>query len=161
MVSGESACAAATHHSLLATHHSLIQFKAVALLLTCIAWGCASAQDIHFSQFFNAPYAASPANIGLFDGQYRVGGIFRQQWRSVTVPYRTFGLGGDMTNVAGVEGLGAGLWLYNDRAGDSRLNTLHLSLGGSWTEKLGPLNFSSSRGEVFLGRDFNQSQQYS
>src|SRR5262245_33392920 len=80
------------------------------------------AQDIHFSQFFNTPYATSPANIGLFDGQYRAGGVFRQQWRSVTRPYRTFGLGGDAANVAGVTGLGAGLWLYNDRAGDSRLN---------------------------------------
>ena len=151
VVSGESASAAATHHSPLATHYSPIRYKAVTLLLTCIAWGCASAQDIHFSQFFNAPYAASPANIGLFEGQYRVGGVFRQQWRSVTVPYRTFGLGGDMTNVGGVEGLGAGLWLYNDRAGDSRLNTLHLSLGGSWTEKLGPLKDQSITGGLQIG----------
>jgi len=108
-------------------------------------------QDIHFSQFFNTPYAASPANIGLFDGQYRAGAMFRQQWRSVTVPYRTFGLGGDMKNVGGVEGLGAGLWLYNDRAGDSRLNTFQLSLGASWTEKLGALGDQSLTGGLQLG----------
>ena len=53
------------------------------------------AQDIHFSQFFNAPLALGPGMIGQFDGEYRANGIFRQQWRSVTVPYRTFGLGGD------------------------------------------------------------------
>lgn len=90
------------------------------------------AQDIHFSQFFNAPYAQSPANIGQFDGQYRMGAIYRQQWRSVTVPYSTFGLGGDAAALAGVEGLGLGAWIYNDRAGTSRLNTFHADLGASW-----------------------------
>lgn len=97
----------------------------------------AHAQDIHFSQFFNTPYATSPGNIGLFKGDYRASAVFRQQWRSVTVPYRTFGLGGDAANVGGVQGLGAGLWLYNDKAGDSRLNTFHVSLGGSWTQPVG------------------------
>ena len=90
------------------------------------------AQDIHFSQFFNAPYAQSPANIGQFDGQYRLGAIYRQQWRSVTVPYSTFGMGGDAAGMAGIEGLGLGAWIYNDRAGTSRLNTFHADLGASW-----------------------------
>ena len=103
-------------------------------------------QDIHFSQFFNTPYATNPASIGLFDGEYRAGGVFRQQWRSVTTPYRTFGLGGDAANFAGVRGLGAGAWLYNDRAGDSRLNTFHLSLGASWTKKL-----NAAKGETITG----------
>ena len=52
------------------------------------------AQDIHFSQFFNVPMGLNPGCIGQFDGDYRAHGVFRQQWRSVTVPYRTFGLGG-------------------------------------------------------------------
>ena len=41
-----------------------------------------------------------------------------------------------------VEGLGVGAWLYNDRAGDSRLNTFHFSLGGSWTERFRGCNAS-------------------
>lgn len=93
-------------------------------------------QDIHFSQFFNAPYALNPGNIGAFEGDYRAGAIFRQQWRSVTEPYRTFGIGGDARNLAGVKGLGGGLWLFNDRAGDSKLNTFHIDLGASWTQQL-------------------------
>ena len=140
-----------TRYSPLATRHFARWSGALTFLLACFAWNSARTQDIHFSQFFNTPYAASPANIGLFEGQYRVGGVFRQQWRSVTVPYRTFGLGGDMTNVGGVQGLGAGLWLYNDRAGDSRLNTFHLSLGGSWTEKLGALKDQSITGGLQIG----------
>jgi type IX secretion system PorP/SprF family membrane protein len=110
-----------------------------------------AAQDIHFSQFFNAPYSLSPGNIGAFDGQYRVGGIFRQQWRSVTTPYRTFGLGGDAADVGGVRGLGGGAWLYNDRAGDSHLNTFHLSLGASWTKKFGTALDQSLTGGIQLG----------
>lgn len=92
------------------------------------------AQDIHFSQFFNVPMGLNPGCIGQFDGDYRAHGVFRQQWRSVTVPYRTFGLGGDARDFKGVKGLGVGAWLYNDRAGDSRMNQFHLSLGGSWTK---------------------------
>lgn len=122
-----------------------------------IALSCAllasslSAQDIHFSQFFNTPYALGPGNIGLFDGDYRVGGVFRQQWRSVTKPYRTFGIGGDAANIGGVEGLGVGIWAYNDRAGDSRLNTFQLSLGASWTEKFGAARDQSLTGGLQLG----------
>ena len=94
------------------------------------------AQDIHFSQFFNVPLGLNPGCIGQFDGDYRAHGVFRQQWRSVTVPYRTFGLGGDARDFNGVKGLGLGAWLFNDRAGDSRMNQFHFSLGGSWTETL-------------------------
>ncbi|MBK8497489.1 MAG: PorP/SprF family type IX secretion system membrane protein [Flavobacteriales bacterium] len=97
----------------------------------------ACAQDIHFSQFFNVPSALNPGFIGQFDGDYRTNGVYRQQWRSVTVPYRTLGIGGDARDFAGKKGLGAGAWLYNDRAGDSRLNQFHLDLGASWTEALG------------------------
>lgn len=96
-----------------------------------------SAQDIHFSQFFNTPLASGPGLIGAFDGDYRFNGIFRQQWRAVTIPYRTFAFGGDAADAAGVKGLGLGAWLFNDKAGDSRMDQTHLSLGASWTSRFG------------------------
>jgi type IX secretion system PorP/SprF family membrane protein len=95
------------------------------------------AQDIHFSQYFNAPLGLGPGTAGQFDGQYRVNALFRQQWRSVTVPYRTFALGGDARDAFRVGGLGLGAWLYNDRAGDSRLQRTHLSLAASWAFRFG------------------------
>lgn len=110
-----------------------------------------TAQDIHFSQFFNAPLALGPGCIGAFDGDYRVSGIFRQQWRSVTVPYRTFGLGGDAANFQGVNGLGVGVWLFNDRAGDSRMNQFHLDLGASWTEHFGSTSEHAVTGGMQVG----------
>ena len=108
-----------------------------ALIGGCFTVLNCSAQDVHFSQFFNAPLALDPALIGQFDGDYRAHGIFRQQWRSVTVPYRTFGAGGDAHDFGGVEGLGVGAWLFNDRAGDSRFNQFHMNLGASWTIHFG------------------------
>ncbi len=111
----------------------------------------ATAQDIHFSQFFNAPMTLGPGNIGQFDGQYRMHGIFRQQWRSVTVPYRTLGLGGDMRDAMGVEGLGLGAWLFNDRAGDSRMEHFHLSIGASWTQRFGDDRHHSISGGAQVG----------
>lgn len=96
-----------------------------------------SAQDIHFTQYGNVPLGLNPGLIGQFDGDYRAHGVYRQQWRSVTVPYRTFGLGGDARDVKGIKGLGLGAWLFNDRAGDSRLNQFHFNLGASWTEHFG------------------------
>jgi type IX secretion system PorP/SprF family membrane protein len=107
-------------------------FALVVLLVTRVC-----AQDIHFTQYFNAPLSLGPAVIGQFDGQYRLNGIFRQQWRSVTVPYRTFALGGDAANFRNVEGLGVGAWLFGDKAGDSRLGQFHLSVGASWAERFG------------------------
>ncbi len=109
-------------------------FFPIALLVLFTSSLQLSAQDIHFSQFFNAPYAQSPANIGNFDGDYHMGAIYRQQWRSVTVPYNTFGIGGDAANLAGVHGLGLGAWIYNDKAGTSQLNTFHADIGASWTQ---------------------------
>ena len=109
----------------------------ILLVLLRFAAGNTIAQDIHFTQFFNTPLALGPGTIGAFDGDQRISGVFRQQWRSVTTPYRTFGIGGDLAHAARVKGLGLGAWLYNDRAGDSRLNRFHFSLGGSWTVRPG------------------------
>lgn len=109
----------------------------VVFILFMLLAGAPRAQDIHFSQFFNTPLATSPGSIGAFDGDYRVHGIYRQQWRAVTRPYRTFGLGGDAANFLGKQGLGVGAWLFNDRAGDSRMNTFHFGLGATWTLHLG------------------------
>ncbi len=46
-------------------------------------------QDIHFSQFFETPLLRNPALAGLFSGDIRIQGVYRNQWNSVTVPYQT------------------------------------------------------------------------
>ena len=54
------------------------------------------AQDIHFSQYNGSLLNLNPAFTGFFDGDYRVNGIFRSQWQSVPVPYKTVGFAADM-----------------------------------------------------------------
>ncbi len=46
-------------------------------------------QDIHFSQFFEAPLLRNPALAGLFTGDLRIQAVYRTQWQSVSVPYQT------------------------------------------------------------------------
>lgn len=49
-------------------------------------------QDIHFSQFFETPLLRNPALAGIFGGDFRIQGVYRNQWNSVTVPYQTASL---------------------------------------------------------------------
>ncbi len=121
------------------------------MLLFLLGTQVGMTQDIHLSQFFNAPLALGPATIGAFDGDYRINGIFRQQWRAVTIPYRTFAFGGDAANVGGVKGLGGGAWIYNDKAGDSRMDHTHISLGASWSERFGADGAHALSGGVQFG----------
>lgn len=96
---------------------------AAALMLTGITG--ASAQDIHFTQFDAAPLIVNPAFTGAFNGQYRVAGIYRDQWRSVTIPFVTYAASIDMpliTDLSTDDYLAAGLQLYNDKAGDANLS---------------------------------------
>ncbi len=54
------------------------------------------AQDLHFSQYFNAPLLVNPANTGFIpEGDYRFGINYRKQWENVGNPYKTFSLYGD------------------------------------------------------------------
>lgn len=85
------------------------------------------AQDIHFSQFNGAPMVLNPALTGYFDGIYRVTGIYRNQWSSVTTPYVTFGGSVDgqlFRDVAIDDYVGGGIGIYNDRSGDGNLANL-------------------------------------
>ncbi|MGC4102697.1 PorP/SprF family type IX secretion system membrane protein [Ferruginibacter sp.] len=71
----------------------------VLLLVTAglLSFATASAQDLHFSQFFNSPLTTNPANTGFIpDADYRIGALYRNQWSTVmTVPYKTTSLYGD------------------------------------------------------------------
>ena len=54
-------------------------FYIVFLFLFCIA--VVKAQDRHFSQFYAAPLYLNPALTGNYDGGFRVGLNYRDQWR--------------------------------------------------------------------------------
>lgn len=105
------------------------------LFLTVFLINCSllisNAQDIHFSQFYNAPLVINPGNVGHFDGDYRFAAIYRSQWKSITVPYKTFSGSFDM-NLNKLEDapgyLSAGLMLFQDKAGDSDFGTMQAAI---------------------------------
>ncbi|MBK7561910.1 MAG: PorP/SprF family type IX secretion system membrane protein [Chitinophagaceae bacterium] len=103
---------------------NLIMFSACAL---CIV-PCAFSQDLHFSQFFNAPLLTNPANTGFIpDGDYRLGVNYRNQWASITAfPYKTMSAFGDvqtMQNRDNTGWLGIGGVILRDVAGTGTLTS--------------------------------------
>jgi type IX secretion system PorP/SprF family membrane protein len=89
----------------------------------------AGSQDINFSQFYELPLLRNPGLAGIFSGDYRITSAYRNQWQSVTVPYRTIALGLEYKKPIGPNSndyITIGLQATNDIAGDSRLNRIQL-----------------------------------
>jgi len=115
------------------------------ILVFCIAFAAfisaGKAQDLHYSQFYNAPLVVSPALTGIFKGDKRVSISFRDQWRSVAVPWTTFTLGYDQKvylNKRPDLFLGLGGFFNYDQQGDSKLNLGSINLSGSITKIISP-----------------------
>jgi type IX secretion system PorP/SprF family membrane protein len=97
----------------------------------------ASSQDLHFSQFFEAPLLRNPSLAGIFVGDYRVQGVYRDQWNSVTNGYRTGSLNAELKSPVGKSNdfITTGLQCLFDKAGTAGLTT---------TEVLPALNYHKS-----------------
>ena len=66
------------------------------------------------------PLLFNPAYSGFFDATARFGAVYRNQWASVTTPFQTFSATAEMAlsrSPLHRNGLNAGLWFSNDRAG--------------------------------------------
>jgi type IX secretion system PorP/SprF family membrane protein len=89
-----------------------------------IALPCFS-QDLHFSQFFEAPLLRNPSLAGIFTGDYRVQGVYRDQWNSVTDGYRTGSFNAEykMPIGSGNDFITTGLQVLYDQAGTVALTT--------------------------------------
>jgi type IX secretion system PorP/SprF family membrane protein len=95
------------------------------------------AQDIHFSQFYEAPLLRNPALAGIFTGDYRIQTLFRDQWNSFNNAYRTGSLSGEYKWAVGKTNdyLTTGLEILYDKAGTAALTT---------TEAMPALNYHKS-----------------
>ena len=85
-------------------------------------------QDLHFSQFFEAPLLRNPALAGIFSGDIRIQSIYRNQWNSVTVPYQTVSLNGEYKLAVGKSNdfLTLGGEILYDKSGSLALTSTHL-----------------------------------
>jgi type IX secretion system PorP/SprF family membrane protein len=123
-----------------------LKIIAYVFLLTGFIASGIKAQDLHFSQFYQAPLMYNPGLSGQFDGDLRIGIHFRDQWASISVPYRTFSGWADYKLIKGAgQTLTIGMLFLYDRAGDGKLTTTkvfgniayNLALGQSWSVSLG------------------------
>jgi type IX secretion system PorP/SprF family membrane protein len=99
------------------------------LLIIFRAGPGAFAQDVGFSQFYDQPLLRNPALAGIFTGDVRLSASFRNQWQSVTVPYKTYGLSSEIkipVNAVPYDNLTIGLELLRDVAGTSEFSTLQI-----------------------------------
>lgn len=98
-------------------------------------------QDIHYTQFQNAPYVVSPALTGVFSEDVRFMANYRRQWFNVPqVNFETFSLAADFKirpdRLITTGYFSLGLSLNRDQAGTAKLTLLNIGLNGSYTRQL-------------------------
>jgi type IX secretion system PorP/SprF family membrane protein len=114
------------------------------LLLTLCFSVVTYAQDRLFSQFYTAPLTLNPALAGSFDGKYRVGGIYRDQWSSIVQqPFRSFAFGADfrLTMPALLQNMdkdrvGIGLMFQRDHVGTYDFSNTQLNVALAYHKSL-------------------------
>lgn len=97
------------------------------------------AQDIHFSQYQASPLLLNSSNTGSFDGDYRFGVNYRNQWSSFIKPFVTTSGFFDKLikkELLGNDYIGVGLALFSDNAGTAEFNTQSAFGSMSYHKKL-------------------------
>lgn len=116
------------------------------ILLSCMVFsaGFAVAQDIHFTQFTETPLLLNPSQAGLGHDVMAVIN-YKDQWRSVTSPYKTFNASADFALLKKSSGthLGLGLDIFTDKAGDANMGTSSGQLHASGVVALNSSNLLS------------------
>lgn len=98
------------------------------LILLAMLMACCSgshAQDIHFSQFYEAPLYRNPALAGIMHGDVRAQMVYRSQWNNVANAYKTgsFNLEYKTRAGQGDDFVTWGLQAYYDKSGSTDLST--------------------------------------
>jgi type IX secretion system PorP/SprF family membrane protein len=100
----------------------------ISVLLMMLGSIGAAAQDIHFSQIFETPILRNPSLAGIFSGDVRIQSVYRTQWNSVTDPYKTTSLSGEVKKSFGYgdDYMTFGGQILYDRAGEAVLTSTHV-----------------------------------
>lgn len=114
-----------------------------------------NAQDIHWSQFNDNPLFQNPGNAGLFNGDVRFVGNYRDQWRSVTAPFKTTNVTVD-SKLYNHREVGYGLMVFHDVAGDGNFRTIEAQANLSYQLKLSADSTHTLRGGLNIGMNHRQ-----
>lgn len=87
-------------------------------------------QDIHFTLFNSSPLFVNPANTGSFEGNWRITGNYRDQWRAISEPFTTASVSFEKHFYIYNQTIDAGVYMINDNSGAIGLtaNKFYLSL---------------------------------
>ena len=115
-------------------------------LLASLTFFAATAQDIHYTQFYNTPLTTNPALTGVVNGAYRIGAIYRNQWFSgvngnsfFNSPFQTPSISFDMPiSLKNKDVVGVGAFILYDMAGAGSISTFTAQVSGSYIKHLGP-----------------------
>ena len=115
----------------------------------------AFSQDIHWSQFNDNQLFQNPGNAGQFNGDIRFIGNYRDQWRSVTVPFSTISFSVD-SKLLNHQNLGYGLLLFHDVVGDGNFRTIEVQANASYLLKLTSDSTHTIRPGINIGLNHRQ-----
>ena len=100
-----------------------------------------TAQDIHYSQFFNAYQYLNPAETGNFYGKTRLAYNYRNQWRAVGSPFETNMASFEQNIFLPKDAFSFGLYFLDDRAGSPQIQANRLMVSLAYHKKLGIHHF--------------------
>lgn len=119
------------------------KFFLTGLILTATLFG--KAQDPNFSQFFVSPLTLNPALTGKFDGNYRLGLNFRNQWPSINNAFRTYTASFDAgilkNRIPDYDQFGIGVLGLTDKSGNGVLQHNYLGLSTAYHKALDESGF--------------------
>jgi type IX secretion system PorP/SprF family membrane protein len=108
------------------------------LILSLLASFNINAQDIHFSQFYNAPLLQNPSLAGGTE-KTEASILYRSQWKSITVPYKTFAANGSIRLQRSKNQknyFGVGLSIFQDQSGEVQMSTINGSFNLAYHVKI-------------------------
>ena len=114
-------------------------------------------QDIHFSQMERSPLNLNPAETGDFKADHRIVANYRNQWASVTVPYKTFSASYENLQKSPFDipgNIGLGLLFNSDVAGDGNFGTVQVKFSLAYLYK----NLLDSSLDLSLGLNIAYNQ---
>lgn len=122
--------------------YQLIQYTYFGFVIICLCVQNSKAQDLHFSQYFNAPLLINPANTGFApDKDWRIGANYRNQWAGIlSNPYKTMSVWGDaqIFNDRFDNGwMGVGGSILKDVAGSGNLSATKINASLAYHQLIG------------------------
>ncbi len=132
----------------------------VIALLIFIGFGL-KAQDPHFSQYYNTPMHLNPALTGVFNGKYRFGVGYREQWTALLGPnsFKTMLASFDVKYRFGKTDFFAfGVNMLRDEVGDGRLSHTIGNLNMSYMMQVSGSKYSSTKQFLVAGLQAGMGQ---